>query len=159
MNAVDVLRYGDQTLMGTLEGLGAGAWDAPGVCGWWSTRNIVAHLASYELVLAEVLASFLGETATPALDLFRDPAADFNDAQVAARSSLSAAATLDEYRELHRRVMALAPRIDAETYRRAGTLPWYGAEYALDDLIVYISYGHKREHSAQIAVFRDGLPI
>jgi hypothetical protein len=28
-------------------------------------------------------------------------------------------------------------------------------EYALDDYIVYAYYGHKREHSAQIAVFRD----
>jgi proline iminopeptidase len=28
-------------------------------------------------------------------------------------------------------------------------------EYALDDFIVYNYYGHKREHSAQIAVFRD----
>jgi hypothetical protein len=30
-------------------------------------------------------------------------------------------------------------------------------EYALDDFIVYQYYGHKREHCAQIAVFRDKL--
>jgi len=30
-------------------------------------------------------------------------------------------------------------------------------DYALDDFIVYTNYGHKREHSAQIAAFRDGL--
>jgi hypothetical protein len=28
-------------------------------------------------------------------------------------------------------------------------------EYALDDVLIYMYYGHKREHSAQIAVFRD----
>ena len=38
-----------------------------------------------------------------------------------------------------------------ETERsRPGTLPWYGDEYALDDFIVYTSYGHKREHGPQI---------
>ena len=40
-------------------------------------------------------------------------------------------------------------------FRQSGTLPWYGMEYALDDFLVYIYYGHKREHSAQIAAFRD----
>ena len=49
-------------------------------------------------------------------------------------------------------------RMDAETLRQVGTLPWYGAEYALDDYLVYAFYGHKREHSGQISVFKDHLP-
>ena len=31
------------------------------------------------------------------------------------------------------------------------------SEYSLEDFIVYTFYGHKREHSAQIAAFRDRL--
>ena len=42
--------------------------------------------------------------------------------------------------------------------REVGTLPWDGEDYALDDFLVYGYYGHKREHSAQIAAFRDRLP-
>ena len=53
--------------------------------------------------------------------------------------------------------MELIGRIPAETLRQSGTIPWYGAEYALDDLIVYLYYGHKREHAAQIAAFRDRM--
>jgi hypothetical protein len=64
---------------------------------------------------------------------------------------------LAELNEAHARVMALATRIPAETYRQNGTLPWYGPEYDLDDFIVYTFYGHKREHSAQIAAFGDQL--
>jgi hypothetical protein len=41
--------------------------------------------------------------------------------------------------------------------RRAWNKDGYGLEYALDDFIVYAYYGHKREHTAQIAVFRDTL--
>lgn len=38
-------------------------------------------------------------------------------------------------------------------------MPWYGDAYALDDLIVYMYYGHKREHNAQIAAFRDRFKV
>jgi hypothetical protein len=31
-----------------------------------------------------------------------------------------------------------------------GSIPWYGPEYALDDLLVYTMYGHKREHAPQL---------
>ncbi len=53
--------------------------------------------------------------------------------------------------------MSLIVQIPVETLRQAGTLPWYGMDYSLDDVLVYMYYGHKREHSAQIAAFRDRL--
>jgi hypothetical protein len=31
-----------------------------------------------------------------------------------------------------------------------GTIPWYGPEYSLNDLVVYQMYGHKREHGPQL---------
>ncbi len=43
------------------------------------------------------------------------------------------------------------------TNKNSGPLPWYGPEYDLDDFIAYTFYGHKREHSAQIAAFADVL--
>jgi uncharacterized protein (TIGR03083 family) len=157
MNAADVLMYGHRTVLRSVEGLPEGDWETPGACGRWSVKNIIAHLASYELVLADILGGFLGGGPTPALDAFCDRSVDFNDAQVDARQSLSVAATLEEYSATCARTAALAAQIPAETYRLPGTLPWYGAEYALDDLIVYMYYGHKREHCAQIAAFRDTL--
>jgi hypothetical protein len=53
--------------------------------------------------------------------------------------------------------MSLIVAIPPETLRQTGTLPWYGMQYAMDDVLVYMYYGHKREHSAQIAAFRDCL--
>src|SRR2546429_52353 len=64
---------------------------------------------------------------------------------------------LDEFNDTHAQVMSLAAQMRPETFRQTGTLPWYGMDYALDDFIVYTFYGHKREHSAQIAAFRDLL--
>jgi hypothetical protein len=165
MNASDILKYGHGTVLRAIDGLPDPAWEDGGVCGVWSVKNIIAHLASYELVLKEILSSFqsdsavsssaIGGSATPMLNAFVDPDGHFNDAQVALRQHKSPAEILAEYSTGYDQVAALAARIPAEIFRQAGTLPWYGMEYALDDFIVYTFYGHKREHCAQIAVFRD----
>jgi uncharacterized protein (TIGR03083 family) len=155
MNATDILNYGHLTVLATVDGLTDTEWETPGVCGAWSAKNVLAHLASYEATIAEILASFVGNTATPTLDRMKSQGAAFNDAEVSARSSLSPRQALDEYVAHYTRVADLIRQIPVEVLRQPGTLPWYGAEYALDDLLVYMAYGHKREHSAQIAVFRD----
>jgi hypothetical protein len=165
MNASDILKYGHGTVLRAIDGLPDREWQTGGVCGVWSVKDIIAHLASYELVLAEVLASFqpgvampsesTGASATSMLQAFIEPGGRFNDAQVALRSSHSHADVLAEYTGAYEQVAALIGQLPAETLRQTGTLPWYGMEYALDDFLVYTFYGHKREHCAQIAVFRD----
>jgi hypothetical protein len=84
-----------------------------------------------------------------------NPDLDFNDYWVEQRRGHAYEAVLEEYNGCHGEVMRLIEGIPAETVRQPGTLPWYGMEYALDDYIVYAFYGHKREHSGQIAVFCD----
>jgi uncharacterized protein (TIGR03083 family) len=150
MNTLDVLRYGHQTVLRALDGLPDDAWETPGACGAWSSKDIVAHLASFERVLVEVLENLLGGgESTPLLDRFR-MGPGFNDQEVEARRSQSAAEVLAEYQEAHDEAMALAERLPPKMFRQVGILPWYGAEYDLDDFLVYTFYGHKREHAAQI---------
>jgi uncharacterized protein (TIGR03083 family) len=157
MNAADIVKYGHGTALQAVEGLPDADWTTPGVCGVWSVKAIIAHLTSYEQLLVEVLSSLTTSAPTPLLDQFTDPNGNFNDAQVAARQAVSATDTLAEFNQAHARVTAALATLAPETLRQPGTLLWYGPEYALDDLIVYAYYGHKREHSAQIAIFRDNL--
>ena len=156
MNASDILKYGHLTVLKTLEGVPDSEWEKSGVCGWWSVKNIIAHLDSYEQVLIDVLSSFGQTRSTTLLDEFIE-GRRFNDRQVEARLGRTPAQTLAEFNEAHTRTLSLVAQISTESLRQPGTLPWYGAEYALDDFIVYSYYGHKREHSAQIAVFIDTL--
>lgn len=72
---------------------------------------------------------------------------------------MSSAEVLAEYNEAHSQTMNLINDIPNEILREVGTIPWYGLEYSLDDLIVYMFYGHKREHSAEIAVFRTNRSL
>lgn len=158
MNAVDILKYGDSFLMGTLKGVPLEAWETGGVCGVWSVKDIVAHLSSYEHMLADILSGFLGSSEMPTLQaMMQLGSGAFNDTEVAARQGHSAADVLREYQTAHAKNMELAAQLPADTYRQVGTLPWYGAEYALDDYIVYSFYEHKREHGAQVDVYKDRL--
>jgi hypothetical protein len=157
VNATDVLKYGHETVLKTIEGLPESEWETSGVCGVWSVKDIIAHLASFELVLVDVLSMFLDAGPTPYLNRMVEEGDQFNDNWVAEYGDKTGAEALAEYCDAQVRVMSLVVQIPAETLRQPGTLPGYGPEYALDDFIVYSYYGHKREHSAQIAVFRDRL--
>lgn len=155
MNARDVLRYGQLTVIGTLGQVPADMIDEPGACGVWSIRQIMAHLASYEVVLVDVIASLAGEAETPHLDAFTTQGPAFNDLEVEARNERDLESILDELQRAHDASLAALDALPPERVTQPGFLPWYGEEYSLDDLIVYQYYGHKREHAAQIEAFRD----
>ena len=163
MNATDILKYGQLTVLQTIEGFPESEWEKPGACGVWSVKDIIAHLTSYEHVLEEVLSAFVasGSSTAPApgsyLSKYTDPNGNFNDSEVAARKEKTIRDVLGEFNDTHAQVMSMVAQIAPETLRQVGTLPWYGSAYSLDDFIVYAFYGHKREHSAQIAAFRDHM--
>jgi hypothetical protein len=158
MDAHDVLMYGHLWVLKHLEGLTDEQMRHPDVVGVWSTKDIVAHLASFEWVLADVLAGFVDPRPTPALDHYLEMDGDsFNADQVGRRKDKSPAEVLDEYKDGYAQVMSLLPRLPEGLLHEKGRLPWYGEEYSLDDWIVYQFYGHKREHMAQVAVYRDTL--
>ncbi len=158
MNAGDILKYGHGTILQTIDGLPDALWETGGVCGVWSTKEVIAHLASYEQLLVEVLSAFTGGGPTPYMQMWGELGPGFNDTQVGLRERKTAVEVLGEYNDAHDRVRARVAAIPADIFRQTGTLPWYGAEYSLDDFIVYTYYGHKREHAAQIAAFRDRSP-
>lgn len=156
MHPLDVLHYGHHTVMRTLEDFPKDKVEMRGACGSWSVKDIVAHLASYEQVLIDVTAEMRGDSATPTLDRFRTTD-DFNEREVGARSQHSFDETLEEYIRNYERAAANVGELPQELLRETGAIEWYGEGYDLEDLLVYSSYGHKREHSAQIAAFRDRL--
>lgn len=157
MNATDILKYGQLTALQAIAGFPESEQETKGACGVWSVKDIMAHLASYEKLLVDVLSGLVGKHPTPYLDKFIELGDQFNNSEVEGRNERTMREILDEFNDAHAQVMELAARVPPETFCQAGTLPWYGMEYALDDMLVYMYYGHKREHSAQIAAFHDRL--
>ena len=157
MNTSDVLKYGHLTIMEAIKELPEADWYTPGVCGYWSVKDIMAHLISFEHMLIDVLNSLQGEEYTPTLDAFVRDAEQFNQDEVAKRCDHSVAYILAQYETAYAKASVLLSQIPVEGRRVNGALEWYGAEYDLEDFITYAFYGHKREHAAQINVFRDML--
>ena len=156
MNAQDVLYYGHETVKQAVQDLPESAWETPGVVGVWSVKDVLAHLASFEQLLVDVLHSLQDDTPTPTLDRFISLGnGRFNDVEVAERQSWRAAEVWQAYEAAAQQAQTLLAQIPLTERRRTGALPWYGAEYDLEDYLAYANYGHKREHCAQIGVFRD----
>jgi hypothetical protein len=155
MNAFDILQYGDLTFVRTVQAVPLCEREVAGVCGHWSVKDIITHLASFEILLTDVFSILLDKGPTPVLDQWLTDQAAFNDFQVNLRNHQTARGALIEYLEAHNGVMSLAAEIPEEVWRQPGTLPWRGGQYSLDDFVVYQIYGHKREHSAQIATFLE----
>jgi len=147
MNPLDILRYGQRDIDALVDRLEPADWEVIAL-GTWTTKDLVGHLGAFEVRFVEVLSMFLGEE--PRSGLWREPTATFNDDQAALRRDWSVEAIVGELRSAHEQVMALASRIPAERWREVGTIAWYGPEYSLDDVVVYVMYGHKREHAPQL---------
>jgi hypothetical protein len=155
MNVIDVLMYGQRTIVRTVERYGPDDWSRTAL-GVWTSKDLLGHLGAFEVRFADVLATFVGE---PALSGLMD--ADhrtFNDDQAAIRASWTIEAITEEFLTAHERVMTHARVIPPERWREVGTIPWYGPEYALDDLVVYQMYGHKREHDPQLSAVLEARP-
>ena len=147
MNATDVLMYGHAQVMRTIDRFRAEHW-AQTALGVWTTKDLVGHLGAFEVRFADVLAGFVGAPAES--DLLAVDPATFNDDQAAVRKDWPVEAVLAELATAHERAMGHARSIRPERWAEVGTIPWYGPQYALDDLAVYTMYGHKREHEPQL---------
>jgi len=156
VNPIDVLTYGQRDIERLIVRLGGDDWTAIAL-GVWTTKDLVGHLGAFEVRFADVLATFVGEPAES--DLLGTDPATFNDDQAAIRRDWPVDDVLGELRSANARVMALAVRIPEETWRRVGSIPWYGPEYALEDLVVYTMYGHKREHAPQIEAVLERVRV
>jgi hypothetical protein len=153
VNAVDVLMYGQRTVMATVARYQPGDWSKIAL-GVWTAKDLLGHLGAFEVRFADVLATFVGAPAVS--DLMDADPRTFNDDQAAVRAAWTVEQVTDEFLAAHERVMEHARAITAERWREVGSIPWYGREYSLDDLLVYQMYGHKREHDPQLsAVLED----
>ena len=147
MNVLDILRFGQADIDRLIDRLEPDDWSAIAL-GEWTTKDLVGHLGAFEVRFREALVAELGDREP--LPILTASRATFNDEQAAVRRDWTPGAVVAELRDAHREVMDLAERVPAERWREVGSVPWYGAEYSLDDLVVYTIYGHKREHAPQL---------
>jgi hypothetical protein len=154
MNTIDVLMYGQRTVLRTMARYRPDDWSKIAL-GVWTSKDVLGHLGAFEVRFADVLATFVDAPVVSGL-LDVDPQT-FNDDQAALRADWTIEQVTDEFLAAHERVMTHARALPMGRWSEVGTIPWYGLEYSLDDLVVYQMYGHKREHDPQLsAVLEQG---
>ncbi len=152
MNGKALLEYAHRQILDTVEKVPLIKWENPAICGRWVAKDVIAHLTTMERVLEETLASYLKGSNTPFLVQYLEEGPEvFCEAQVAAKRSILLADLLIDLDATHSRAMVLYEQIPAAEFRISGALAWYGADYDLEDFIIYSNYGHKIEHMAQLA--------
>jgi hypothetical protein len=101
MNARDILKYGQLTVLQAIDGFPEAEWETAGACGAWSVKDIIAHLASYEQVLVDILTTFMGGGSTPVLNSYIELGGQFNDSEVSRRKAKTIQEVLAEFNDTH----------------------------------------------------------
>jgi uncharacterized damage-inducible protein DinB len=153
VNATELLDNSHLMVIQALDDLPETEWDIPNVCGEWSIKEIVAHLASYEHALVDALNTFRGAEPTPYIINLLQNGTAFNAQEVEKRRYDTAQHILDEYNDTQVQTTSMLAQIPAEKVSQVGTMPWYHKDRSLDDLITML-YNHTREHCMQITAFR-----
>lgn len=158
MHPLTTLRYAHKTLLDSTQDLSDADWDTPGVCGFWSVKQIIGHIVAWDSFFCEFVARHAGmDIPRPHIDDFRafDGNDDlFNEKYGTSASSKQKAELLAELEAVYARETEICEKIPAEAWHQTGVLRW-APEEDLEDYLLYAVYGHKYEHAAQIIVFRD----
>jgi uncharacterized protein (TIGR03083 family) len=154
MNTSEILEQSHIVVMQAVDDLSEDEWDVPGVCGEWSVKDIIAHLASYERLLLDVIRAFQGGEVTPFVRNFLANGQVFNEEMVEARKYETAQRVLDEYEDAQVQTTSALATIPEEKTREGGTIPWFASDRCLAD-VVNMLCTHGQEHSNQIIHFRQ----
>jgi hypothetical protein len=153
VNPHDILKYADRTFRSAIGSLEPDDWRRV-VAGVWTPKDVVGHVTTIHLLSVNAIAALAGREALVAEQGLADDV-DYNMSQAAVRDSWPVERVIGEYETVASELEAMARNLNADTWRRVGTIPWYGAEYSLEDYIVYRVYGHVREHATHLGMATD----
>lgn len=98
----------------------AGAYDALTVCPGWSVRDVLSHLAGFELMLEGAPVPRFDQ---PWPDYVRNPIGEVNEAFVAAYRNDPGIDVLDLLRDVTRRTLSRLQRLNAPAWEKVGWSP------------------------------------
>jgi len=154
MNATEQLENAHLLVIQTVDNLPELEWDIPMSGGGWTVKDTIAHLASYTHLLVEMCHMVLKDAApTPYVIQFIEQSTEFNQTQVAARSSRTAQQVIDEFEEVEAEASGLLAQIPVETIEKKGTIAGRG-ERSLSDSVSALS-AHIQRHCDEITAFRN----
>ncbi|GAB4216794.1 MAG: hypothetical protein OHK0022_58340 [Roseiflexaceae bacterium] len=146
---IDELDAARAALLASIAGLDEAALDRKGLVGEWSAKNVLAHIAGWEVWVIEMLQTRLEGGELP--DHLRAAAADehaFNAAQVAEREELTPDEQLMELERTREELLALLRGLDPA--RLEDPKPWPSAKSSIAAYLRASLIQHDQEHAAYL---------
>jgi hypothetical protein len=138
-------------LLATFADQPAETLDRAGMLGEWSIKNVLAHLAAWELVVVQVLPERIATGKTPGVLATIAANEDaWNAVQVAEGELLSPEDQLAELEWTHSVLAQYLLSLDDATLDRRA--PWPGWGGTLAEYVLQAIADHDREHAEQIQV-------
>ncbi len=154
MDINEVLDNSHVAVMQAIDDLPEGMWDLPVTDDGRSSKDIIAHLASRELLLIDVLKTFEGEQASPYILRWMEDKNRFDAEAVESRRYHTAQQVVNEYEDAQLQSSSLLSGLPADRVTKQDSMPWLQSPMSLADF-VQSHVEHAREYADHIIQFRE----
>ena len=154
MNINEVLDNSHVAVMQAIDDLPEAMWDLPVADDGWSSKDILAHLTSRELLLIDVFKTFQGEPPSPYVLRWVEDHERFDEDAVQSRRYQTAQQVVNEYEDTQLQSSSLLTSLPADCVTKQDTMPWLQSPTSLAEF-VQAHADHARKHAHSIMEFRE----
>lgn len=152
-DVLEQIRQARGALLMAIEGLPDDAMLRPGVVGFWSVKDMLAHLTTWESELITALAQLDKPTRVPEIVKIKD-IDDWNEEQYRINVRRSLDVVMEDFNGVHKHLIKAVEALDDKTLDDVRKFPWMEGE-PLTYLIMENAIWHEQEHAEDIRKWRE----
>ncbi|MBN1203263.1 MAG: ClbS/DfsB family four-helix bundle protein [Anaerolineae bacterium] len=152
------LRAARSALLDAIDGLGEDQMLQVGACGFWTVKDVLAHLVAWEAELVTALSKLEQHQKHPPRIVEINDIDEWNDEQYHVNSSRPLPAVLEDFDGVHKHLIAAVEALDNRALDDNRLWPWMEGE-PLSYLIAENAIWHEEEHAQNIREWRDAEGI
>ncbi|PJF36723.1 MAG: hypothetical protein CUN49_04030 [Candidatus Thermofonsia Clade 1 bacterium] len=149
---LEQLRRSRANLLAAIEGLSPNDMLRPGVVGFWSVKDVLAHLTVWESELVTALSQLDRPSLVPHIVQIEDIDA-FNAEQYHINAPRPLERVLEDFHGVHKHLLRAVEALDERTLTDVRKFRWLEGE-PLTYLIADCAHWHEDEHAEQIRQWR-----
>lgn len=154
MNINEELDNSHVAVMQAIDDLPEVMWDLPVTDDAWSSKDILAHLTSHELLLIDVFKTFQGEQPSPYVLRWIEDHERFDTDAVQTHRYQTAQQVVNEYEDAQLQSSSLLTVLPVDRVTKQDTMLWLQSPMSLADF-VQAHADHARKHAHSIMEFRE----
>jgi hypothetical protein len=152
------LRAARATFLEAIDGLTDEQLLRPGAVGYWSVKDVMAHLVAWEAELVTTLSKLEQHKSRPPRIVEIDDIEGWNEEQYHTNASRSLDAVWADFQGVHKHLIKVVQDLADKTLDDNRRFPWMEGE-PLSYLIMETAVWHEEEHADDITAWREAENI